>query len=75
MEHESGDDTISNWRTRYSHQRIDKGTGGFGNKRTSGDHSDDSNFRIGQNNKNSFADLKRLAVTQSLVKNHLQTLV
>ena len=38
MEHESGDDTKCNWFAWYSHQRIDAGTGGLGNKRTRGDH-------------------------------------
>ena len=37
MEHESDGDTNCNWCTRYSHQRIGKGTGGLGNKRTNGD--------------------------------------
>ena len=32
MEHESDGDTSTNWLTRYSHQRIDKGTGGLGEK-------------------------------------------
>ena len=36
MEREGGGDTNCNWSGRYSHQRIDKGTGGLGNKRTSG---------------------------------------
>ena len=39
MEHESNDDTNCNWYSWYSHQRIDKSTGGHGNKRTSGDHT------------------------------------
>ena len=38
MEHESNGDTNSNRRTRHGHQRIDIGTGGFGNKTSSGDH-------------------------------------
>ena len=34
IEHESDGDTNCNWHTRCSHQRIDKGTGGLGNKRS-----------------------------------------
>ena len=37
MEHESDGDTNCNWQARYSHEKIGIGTGGFGNKRTSGD--------------------------------------
>ena len=38
---------------RYSHQRIDKGTGGFGYKTTSGDHPNYSIVKISQNTKRS----------------------
>ena len=34
MEHESEGDTNFNWYSWYSHERIDKETGGLGNKRT-----------------------------------------
>ena len=43
MKHESDGDTSCNWSSRYSHQRIGKETGGFGNKWTSRDHP---NYRI-----------------------------
>ena len=39
---------------RYSHQRICTGTGGLGNKRTSGDHPNYSIVEIGQNTKESW---------------------
>ena len=39
------------------------GTGGLGNKRTSGDHPNYSIVEIGQNTKKSPGDLMRLAVT------------
>ena len=39
VEHENDNATICNWGDRYSHQSIDTGTGGLGNKRTSRDHS------------------------------------
>ena len=60
MEHESDDDTSCNWRTRCSHQRIDKGPGGFGNKRTSWDQPNYSNIKIDQNNEKSLWELRRL---------------
>ena len=75
MEHESDGDTNCNWRTRYSHQRIGTGTGGLGNKTTSGDHFNYSIVEIGQNYKKSPGDLRRLAVTQTPVENHQLTLV
>ena len=54
----------------YSPQRIDTKTGGLGNKRMSGDHPNYCIIEIGQNTKKSPEDLTRLAVTQTLVKNH-----
>ena len=38
--------------------------------RTSGDHPNDSIFENGQNTKKSSGDLRRIAVTQTPVKNH-----
>ena len=48
MKHESSSDTICNWCTRYSHQRIDEGTERLGSKRTSGDHPNYSSIKISQ---------------------------
>ena len=61
MEHESDDYTNCNWFSWYSHQRINKGTGGLGNKRSSGDHP--NYCIIGQNTEKSPGDLRKLAVT------------
>ena len=47
-----------------------KGTGGLGRWWMSGDHPNDSIFENGQNTKKSPGDLRRLAVTQTPVKNH-----
>ena len=47
MEYESDGDINCNWCARYSHENIDEGTGDLGNKRTSGDHPDDSIIKIG----------------------------
>ena len=49
MKHENEDDTNCNWFACNSHQRIGTGTGGLGNKRTSGDHPNYSIIEIGQN--------------------------
>ena len=70
MEHESDGDTNCNWYVWYSHQRIDEGTGGLGNKRTNGDHPNDSIIKIGQNTEKSPGDLRSLVVTQTLTKDH-----
>ena len=51
VENENDGDTNFNWYSQYSHQRIDKGTGGLGNKRTSGDHLNYNIIKIGQNTK------------------------
>ena len=47
MEHEGGGDTICNWRTQHSNQRIGKRIGELGNKRTNGDHPSYSIVQIG----------------------------
>ena len=63
MKHESDFDTNCNWCARYSHQKIDKGSGVFGNKRMSGVHPNYSIFEIGRNTAKSPGDLRRLAGT------------
>ena len=70
MEHESDGDSNSNRCTWYPHKRIDTGTGGLGNKRTSGDHSNYCIFEIAQNTKKSPGDLMRLALSRTPVENH-----
>ena len=75
MEHESDVYTNYNWDSRYSHQRINKGTGGLGNKRMSGDHPNDYIIEIGQNTEKSPGDLRRLVVTHTSVRNHHLTLI
>ena len=73
IEHESDGDTSCNWCTRYSHQKIGTGTGGIGNKRTSGDHPNYNIIKIGQNTEKSHEDLKKLAVTYTLEGKHWLT--
>ena len=75
VEHESNNHTNCDWYFWYSHQRIIKGTGGLGNKRTSGDHPNDSIIENGQNTEKSPVDLRKLAVTQTPVKDHQLTLM
>ena len=70
VEHESDGDTNCNWCSWYSHQRIDKGTGGLGKKRTSGDHPNYSIIEFIQNTLESSGNLRRLAVPQAPVKKH-----
>ena len=64
VEHEINLFTNCNWCSWYSHQRIDTGTGGLGNKRSSGDYLNYSIIKIYQNTEKSPGDLRRLAVTQ-----------
>ena len=75
MEHESHGDISCNWCARYSDQRLGTGTRRLENKRMSGDHPHYSIIKIGQNIEKSPGDLRRLAVTQTLVEIYQLTLV
>ena len=75
MEHERDFRTNSNWRSWHSHQRIIIGAGGLGNKRTRRDHPNDYITENDQNTEKSPEDLKRLAVTQTSVKDQQLTLI
>ena len=68
MEHEGDNYTSRDWCSWFSHQRINKGTGGHGNTRTSGDYP--NVIENGQNTEKSSGDLKTLAVPQTPVKDH-----
>ena len=59
----------------YSHKSINKETGGLRNKSKSGDHPKYCITEIGQNAEKSLGDLSRLAVSQTPVKDHQQTLM
>ena len=67
--------TNCNWCVWNSNERITKGTRGLGSWRTSGDYPNDSIIENGQNTEKSPGDLRRLAVTQTPVKNHRLTLM
>ena len=56
-------------------QKLSKGTGGLRNQRTSRDHPNYCIIKIGQNTEKSPGYLRRLAVTQTTMKNHQLTLV
>ena len=73
MEHESDVYTNCNSCFWYSHQRIIKGAGGVGNKKTSGDPPNYYLIKIDQNTERSPGDLRRLAVTQTPVKDYQLT--
>ena len=75
MEHESDVYTNYNWSSKYSHQRIIKGTGSYENKRTSGYHPNDCIIEIGLNTEKSPRDLRRLTVAQNPVKDLQLTLM
>ena len=75
VEHESDLYTNCNWGSLYSHQRINKGIGGLGKKRTRGDHPKYYITEISQNTEKSPGDLKRLAVIQTSGRDHQLTLV
>ena len=70
MEHESDGDTNCNSCARYSYQRIGAGNGVLRNKRTSADHPNYCIIKIDQNTEKSPGALRRLAVTQTALKNH-----
>ena len=70
MEHESDNCTNRDWCFWHSHQRIIKGTIGLEGWRTSGDHPNYSIADNGQNTEKSPGDLRRLAVTQTPVKDY-----
>ena len=72
MEHENENYNDCDWRFWYSHQKIIKGTGGLENKRTGRDHSTDYIIENGQDTEKSPGDLRRLAVTQTPVKDQQQ---
>ena len=72
MEHESDVYTNYDWCSWYSHRRIDKETGGHGNKRMSGDLPNYYTIEIGQNTEKSPGDLRRFTVILTSEKdNHL----
>ncbi len=74
MKHEIDVHTNCNWCPWYSHQRIIKGTGKVGNNRTSGDHPNYYIIENDQNTEKSTGDMRKLADTQTSVKDHQRLL-
>ena len=75
MEHEVYSNVNCNWCTEKDTQSLFKGYGSLGNQRFSRDHPNYSIVKIGQNTEKSPVDLKRLAITQTPVKDDQLTLV
>ena len=75
MEHASNGHSNCTWSSWYSPQRFIKGTGGHVNNWTRGHYPNHCFIEIGQNIKKRPGDLRRLAVTQTPVKDHQLTLV
>ena len=75
MEHYGDSDTNRNWRAWNDFQRLVKGAGRSENWRMCRDHSNYSNAEVGQNTEKCSGDLRRLAVTQTPVKDHQLTLM
>ena len=69
MEHEGDNYTNRDWCFWYRHQRI------IGGWRTSGNHPNNSIIENGQNSVKNPRDLRRLAVTQTSVKNRQLKLI
>ena len=70
MEHEGDDDTNCNWGAWNNLQSLGKVAGGVGNKKTNRYHSNYSIIEVVQNTEKSPGDLRRLAVTQTPVKDY-----
>ena len=75
MEYEGDYDTYCNWCTGNDPQRLGIGAGRVRNQSTSRDHPNYSIVEIGQNTEKSIGELRRLAVTQTPVKDHQLTLM
>ena len=75
MEYEGDNYTYFDWSFWYSNWRIIKGTGGLGSWKMSGDHPNYSITENSQNTEKSSGDLRRLAVTQTPVKDHQLILI
>ena len=70
IEHEGDWDSNCNWCAQNNLQKLSEGTGRTENQRKSRDHPNDSIIKIGQKTEKSPCDLRRLAVTQTPMKNH-----
>ena len=72
-EHPGEVDINCSWCTGNSLKKIGNGIGTVGNCRKNRDHSDQNILEIGQNTEKSPGDQRRIAVTQTSVKDHQLT--
>ena len=70
VEHESDDCTYCDWCVWHNNKRIIKNSGGHEILRTGRDYPNDSIIENGQNTEKSPGDFRRLAVTQTPVKDY-----
>ena len=74
-EYEGNNYTNCDWCFWHGNKRVIKGPGGFVSWWSSGEHANNSIIENGQNTEKSPGDLRRLAVSQSPVKDHQLTLM
>ena len=67
--------TNRDWCAWYTHQSIIKGTGRFGGRSTGRDHPNYTITESGQNTEKNPAELRRLTVTHTPVKNQQLKLI
>ena len=70
VEYESNSYTNYKWCSWYNHQRIGTKTRGLGNNGMRGDYPNYTTIVISKNTEKSPGGLRRLAVTQTPVKDH-----
>ena len=70
MEHETDNYINCDWSFWSTNKRVTKGTGRHASWMTSGDHPNYNIIENGQNTEKSPGNLRRLAVTETPVKNH-----
>ena len=75
MKYEGDGDTNCIWHVWNDPQRLDKRAGGIVNRGTNRDHPNCSIVEIDQNSEKNIGNFKRLAVTQTPVKDYQLTLV
>ena len=72
VKHDGDGDTNYSWNNPH---RLERKTGAIGKQRKNRDYKDLSITEIGENTEKSPGDMRRLIVTQTLVKVHLLTMV
>ena len=75
MEREGDGDTYYNWCAQNGPQRLRKRTGRVDNRRTNRDYPNYSITKNHQNTENSPGGFRRIAIIQTLVKDHQLTLM